>query len=135
MEADAGERLWLDAAIGFDVDLEAVTHVSKNHLAWGLRSIEGDNIVSQALRGSFVTSAQLPVIHGQETGDGSTEAAERDTVLGELDHQWSNLGGWGEVLWKILVGNRLLETHHEIFSLLPLYGRRCAGGWMAGVWC
>ena len=37
--------------------------------------------MSQTQWGFVVTSAQLPVIHGQETGDGSAEAAERDISL------------------------------------------------------
>ena len=78
--------------------------------------------MSKALRGSSVNSAQLPVIHGQETGDGSTEAAERDTVLGKLDHQWSNLGGWGEVLWKSLSGKGFGDTSSDILSSLSLWG-------------
>ena len=32
-------------------------------------------------------------IHGQEAGDGPAEAAEGNTVVGELDHQRSYLGG------------------------------------------
>ena len=105
LEADLGHVISVNAFAGLDVDLEAVAHVQQNNLTRSLRLVERDNIVTQALRGSIVSSAQLPVIHGQETGDGSTEAAERDTVLGELDHQWSNLGGWGEVLRDFLVGN------------------------------
>ena len=97
--ADLGHVVSVEAFAGLDVDLEAVAHVHQNNLTRSLRLVERDNIVTQALQGSIVSSAQLPVIHDQETGDGSTEAAERDTVVGELDHQW------GEVPGDFLVGN------------------------------
>ena len=60
-----------------------------------MRPVQRDDVVSQALQGAIVSSAQLPVVHSHEAGDGPGEAAEGDTVAGELDHQWSYLGGVG----------------------------------------
>ena len=41
------------------VDLEAV---NQNNLTWCLWLVERDNIVSQARRGSTISSAQIPVV-------------------------------------------------------------------------
>ena len=87
------------------MDLDAVSSVHQNNLTRSEGLVERDNVVSQAEWRSIVSSAQLPVVHGQEAGDGPAEAAEGNTLVGELDHQWSYLGGWREVPGDVLVGN------------------------------
>ena len=59
------------------------------------------NIVSQALWGSIISSDD------HETGDGSAETAEGDTVLGELDNQWNMAEGdvVGYPCWELLIGD------------------------------
>ena len=75
----------------------------------------------------IVSSTQRPVVQGEKTGDGATEAAEGDTVLADLHHQWSNLGGGRDILGDILVGDGRSEAHHDILCLLSFDGSR--GSW------
>ena len=105
-EAYLGHVVLVEAFPRPDVHLECVASVNQNNLTGSLRLVEGDDVVSQALWGAIVSSAQLPVLNGHEAGYGPGETAEGVTVVGELDHQWSYLGGgWGEVLRDVIVGN------------------------------
>ena len=56
--------------------------------------------------------------------DEAGEAAEGDTVAGELDNQWSYLERWGEVVLDFLVWNGRSETQHQMLS----------GSWLTGGW-
>ena len=122
LQADLGHVVSVGVSTRSDVDLETVASVHQNNLARHLWFEEGNHIVSQTLWRAVFSSAQLPVVHGQEAGDGPAEAAERDTVVCELDHQWRNLGWWRKVLRDVLGGNGRSETHHQILSLLSLDG-------------
>ena len=103
--ADCGHVFSVEAFPRSDVDMDALSSVHQNNLARSVGLVERDDVVSQAEWRSIFSSAQLPVVHGQEAGDSPAEAAEGDTVVGELNHQWSYLGGWREVPGDVLVRN------------------------------
>ena len=103
METDFGEDITVTVFLWTNVNLKMVGCVYDDDLNRELGVVQRDHIVCQTFWRAVVSSTQPPVVHGEKTGDGATEAAEGDAVLAELHHQRGNLGGGRDILGDILV--------------------------------